>query len=61
MRDANDKLATQRATMVASRLRQAGITDAHLHTTGIGMAMPVDDNRSERGQRRNRRVEIWVK
>jgi phosphate transport system substrate-binding protein len=27
---------------------------------GFGQDMPVDDNQTEDGRRRNRRVEVWV-
>lgn len=55
---ANQQLSVERATQVAQAFAQRGI--AGVTIAGLGSALPVADNASEEGRRRNRRVEVWV-
>jgi phosphate transport system substrate-binding protein len=52
------KLSRDRAQSVADALNRYGISVARVE--GFGQDMPVDDNQTEDGRRRNRRVEVWV-
>jgi phosphate transport system substrate-binding protein len=54
----NQQLSMDRATQVAQAFAQRGI--AGVTIAGLGSALPVADNATEDGRRRNRRVEIWV-
>lgn len=57
---ANQRLAEQRAAEVAAKLPGAPEVKT-IRAVGFGVAMPIGSNRDERGQHRNRRVEVWVK
>jgi phosphate transport system substrate-binding protein len=54
----NQQLSVERATQVAQAFAQRGI--AGVTIAGLGSSLPVADNASEEGRRRNRRVEVWV-
>ncbi len=54
----NQQLSVERATQVAQAFAQRGI--AGVTIAGLGSSLPVADNASEDGRRRNRRVEVWV-
>jgi len=54
----NQQLSAERAAQVARAFAQRGISGATV--AGLGSALPVADNASEDGRRRNRRVEVWV-
>jgi phosphate transport system substrate-binding protein len=55
----NLRLSRERAQAVAEELRSEGVEPATV--TGFGEALPVADNESDEGRRRNRRVEVWVR
>ncbi len=57
-KNVNQQLSQDRATQVAQAFAQRGI--AGVTIAGLGSALPVADNASEEGRRRNRRVEVWV-
>jgi phosphate transport system substrate-binding protein len=54
----NQQLSVDRATQVAQAFAQRGISGVTI--AGLGSSLPVADNASEEGRRRNRRVEIWI-
>jgi phosphate transport system substrate-binding protein len=54
----NQQLSLERATQLAQALAQRGITGVRV--AGMGSALPVADNASDEGRRRNRRVEVWL-
>jgi phosphate transport system substrate-binding protein len=54
----NQQLSVDRATQVAHAFAQRGIVGVTI--AGMGSALPVADNGSEEGRRRNRRVEVWI-
>jgi outer membrane protein OmpA-like peptidoglycan-associated protein len=58
--EANRLLSQRRADAVRRALAAAGIAPAQLRAVGKGETDPVDDNRTEAGRARNRRVEITV-
>ena len=53
-------LSGQRALAVRDFLTGKGINASRLRTKGYGEAMPVADNNSEEGMRRNRRTDITI-
>jgi phosphate transport system substrate-binding protein len=55
---ANQQLSADRAAQVARAFAQRGVSGATV--AGLGSALPLADNGSEEGRRRNRRVEVWV-
>jgi len=55
---ANQQLSADRAAQVARAFAQRGVSGATV--AGLGSALPVADNATEEGRRRNRRVEVWV-
>jgi OmpA-OmpF porin, OOP family len=55
---ANQKLSRERAEDVARRLVANGIAAKRLSASGMGMAQPIADNRTEEGRALNRRVAI---
>ncbi len=57
-KNVNQQLSVDRANQVAQAFAQRGI--AGVTIAGLGSSLPVADNASEDGRRRNRRVEIWV-
>lgn len=57
--DYNRELSRRRAaSVVAALARDYGIASDRLTAVGVGMAAPVDSNRSADGRERNRRVEL---
>lgn len=57
----NWELSTARATTVARFLQQAsGIDPAAFEAVGLGEFHPVADNRTDKGRRLNRRIEIQL-
>lgn len=54
----NQQLSLSRAEQVAQALAERGI--GGVITAGMGSSLPVAEDGSEEGGRRNRRVEIWV-
>jgi outer membrane protein OmpA-like peptidoglycan-associated protein len=53
----NMKLSIDRANVVKDQLKLGNIEcDVH----GFSYEMPVGDNRTDAGRRKNRRVEIWA-
>jgi outer membrane protein OmpA-like peptidoglycan-associated protein len=55
---ANLKLSQARAAAVVAWLTSKGIEPARLSAAGLGDTQPVDDNKTEEGRARNRRVAL---
>lgn len=56
----NKNLSQQRARSVAKYLNSQGIKMNRMETEGFGESYPIDDNSTQEGRFRNRRVEIEV-
>ncbi len=56
--DANLKLSKARAEAVMEYLISKGVSSKRLTTVGLGYQFPVEDNATEAGRRKNRRVEF---
>jgi outer membrane protein OmpA-like peptidoglycan-associated protein len=54
----NQSLSQSRAQSVAAWLAAHGIAAARLSSKGYGKNQPIDDNSTDEGRARNRRVEI---
>lgn len=57
---ANIKLSMERAQAVMDYLIAKGIDPARLTAKGYGMAVPIDDNKTEEGRAQNRRTEVKI-
>ncbi|HVA98187.1 MAG TPA: OmpA family protein, partial [Bacteroidia bacterium] len=57
----NIELSTKRAEAVRNYLVKKGIDSKRLNCKGFGSTNPVADNKTEKGRKNNRRVEIEVK
>ena len=56
----NLALSRHRADRVKTILVDAGLKEADIEAVGLGSAKPIDDNSTEEGRTRNRRVEVLV-
>jgi outer membrane protein OmpA-like peptidoglycan-associated protein len=56
----NQTLSENRARTVANYLSIQGVSGARVRSQGLGETMPVADNATDEGRRRNRRVEIKI-
>lgn len=56
----NQTLSENRARTVANYLTTQGVAPARIRSQGFGETMPVADNTTEEGRRKNRRVEIKI-
>ncbi|MBW8753911.1 MAG: OmpA family protein [Sphingomonadales bacterium] len=56
----NQALSEGRARTVANYLTTQGVSAARIRSQGFGETLPVADNTTEEGRRRNRRVEIKI-
>ena len=56
----NADLSMERAEAVSQLLKRLGVDAVRLSPHGFGPAFPIDDNDSEVGRQRNRRVELLV-
>jgi outer membrane protein OmpA-like peptidoglycan-associated protein len=56
----NQTLSENRARTVANYLTMQGIAPARIRSQGYGKTMPIADNTTEEGRRKNRRVEIKI-
>jgi outer membrane protein OmpA-like peptidoglycan-associated protein len=56
----NQTLSENRARTVANYLSMQGVSSARIRSQGYGKTMPVADNSTEEGRRKNRRVEIKI-
>jgi len=56
----NQTLSENRARTVANYLTMQGVSAARIRSQGYGETMPVADNATEEGRRKNRRVEIKI-
>ncbi|MBX3200693.1 MAG: OmpA family protein [Labilithrix sp.] len=56
----NEKLSQDRAASVTKALASRGIDEGRLAAKGYGQTMPIDDNQSEAGRQKNRRVEFKI-
>jgi OOP family OmpA-OmpF porin len=58
--DANLVLSQRRADAVRAELVRLGVAPGAISATGVGEAEPIDDNTTQAGRDKNRRVEIRV-
>ena len=58
--ESNAKLSMERAEATSEYLRSRGVPSAQLSPHGFGAAFPIDDNESEEGRLRNRRIELLI-
>ena len=56
----NQTLSENRARTVANYLATQGVSAARIRSQGFGETMPIGDNNTDEGRRRNRRVEIKI-
>jgi len=56
----NQTLSENRARTVANYLSVQGVSSARVRSQGFGETMPVADNATDEGRRKNRRVEIKI-
>jgi outer membrane protein OmpA-like peptidoglycan-associated protein len=56
----NQTLSENRARTVANYLQMQGVSPARIRSQGYGETMPVADNATDEGRRKNRRVEIKI-
>lgn len=56
----NQTLSEARARTVANYLTMQGVSGTRIRSQGFGETMPVGDNLTDEGRRRNRRVEIKI-
>ena len=56
----NQTLSENRARTVANYLSMQGVAPARIRSQGYGESMPVADNATDEGRRKNRRVEIKI-
>ena len=56
----NQKLSEERANIVRSYLVAQGVKTDSINAVGLGPNMPVADNSTLEGRKKNRRVEIVV-
>lgn len=56
----NQTLSENRARTVANYLSMQGVAPARIRSQGLGETMPVADNTTDEGRRKNRRVEIKI-
>lgn len=56
----NQTLSENRARTVANYLSMQGVNPSRIRSQGYGETMPVADNNTEEGRRKNRRVEIKI-
>ena len=57
----NKKLSEDRANAVVKAIAAKGVDKARMTSAGFGASKPVDDNKSEAGRAKNRRVELVKK
>ena len=58
--DHNMKLSQQRADNVKNFLVEQGIDAGRLTAKGLGMTMPIADNKTKEGRQKNRRVDLVI-
>ena len=56
----NMKLSQQRADNVKNFLVEQGIDAGRLTAKGLGMSMPIADNKTKEGRQKNRRVDLVI-
>ncbi len=56
--ESNMKLSSDRAAAVVKSLVENGIQSARLKSAGVGPYCPVENNRTDEGKAKNRRVEL---
>ncbi len=54
----NERLSAARAKSIAGFLTKVGIAASRLKPLGVGQNKPIDDNSTEEGRAKNRRVEL---
>lgn len=56
----NMSLSKSRASRIIEELKTAGVSEDRMSSEGFGDSKPIDNNESETGRSRNRRIEIKV-
>jgi len=56
----NLQLSERRADAVAGVLRQQGVREQQILTSGLGEGHPIDTNSTPEGRAKNRRVELYI-
>jgi outer membrane protein OmpA-like peptidoglycan-associated protein len=56
----NNQLSLRRAKSVKEYLVSSGISPNRINVKGVGSSMPVGDNNTKEGRRKNRRIEIKI-
>lgn len=56
----NQRLSEKRAQAVANYLVEKGISERRIHYKGYGKSLPIDNNDTEEGRAKNRRVEFKI-
>ncbi len=59
-RAANDKVSTERASVVKTYLMNSGVNSSRLTSQGLAWENPVASNDTEAGRAQNRRVEVYI-
>ena len=56
----NIELSLRRANNIRARLAELGVPAERIRVQGAGPEQPIDDNSTEEGRSRNRRIEISI-
>lgn len=56
----NIELSLRRANNIRARLAELGVPEERIRVQGAGPEQPIDDNSTEEGRARNRRIEISI-
>lgn len=59
-KEVNQKLSEDRAAAVKTYLVEKGVEQARVETRGVGPDEPLEDNKTEAGRAKNRRIEFQV-
>lgn len=59
-REVNDRISSERASVVKTYLNNAGVSSSRMTSRGFAWDNPVASNDTEAGRAQNRRVEIYI-